>query len=204
MDRKVIVAAVALVMAVGSAVIIGSQGCGASTGTVVRQEARNALDCIPPAIAQLSRCQAEQRQGCAAEAFLAGVACVLTHPPQTPPIPPTLPPATPPPVDAPPPPAGVHSSITHSAPIFYALYTKGNVMPEATCQIKSLTEAPGVAGWSVIGVAQLVVPHGEIRALVVGDASGARRAVYWDRATRTMVAPMVDDTGAPTSGGPEL
>lgn len=58
-----------------------------------------------------------------------------------------------------------------------------------------------VAGWQVVGVANLVVPVGEIVVLVVQDWAGRRRAVYWDRNTHRMVAPLVDSiVGAPGEG----
>lgn len=61
-----------------------------------------------------------------------------------------------------------------------------------SCVVHTLVAMAEVEGATVVGTAHLAVPHGEIRALVVRDAAGRMRAVYWDRATRTMVAPEVD------------
>ena len=48
-----------------------------------------------------------------------------------------------------------------------------------------------MAGWLVVGVARCAVPVGEVACLVIQDTHGRRRAVWWDREQRMMVAPLV-------------
>ena len=71
------------------------------------------------------------------------------------------------------------------------------------CRVHALTVWPEIDGWAVVGAGCLVLPpgaQGEIRVLVVQDSTGIMRAVYWDRDTRTMVAPEVEGVATDSAG----
>lgn len=69
-----------------------------------------------------------------------------------------------------------------------------------SCVVHTLAVMPECDGWAVVGQGHLVVPHGEIRVLVVQDSTGLMRAVYWDRQTRCMVAPEVEAVATDPAG----
>lgn len=63
-------------------------------------------------------------------------------------------------------------------------------------EIVGITAPPlYTGGGRVYGVAKIVVPRGEVVALVVVDDEGAWRAIYWDRERRLMLAPLVANHG---------
>lgn len=71
------------------------------------------------------------------------------------------------------------------------------------CRVHALELMPEVDGWHVVGRGSLVLApgaQGEIRVLVVQDSTGVLRAVYWDRDTRTMVAPEVEAVATDPAG----